>query len=147
MVRPVPAVAVVIDTSGSVSDRELTQAWSEVLGMLRGIGVRREQIRVWATDTMAHRVTWKPDEMVELIGGGGTDMGAGIRAALNDRPTPDVVVVLTDGDTPWPDQRPPRPVIVGIFTIGGDRHAFEYAPAWATVIEVPIDAPSRSSRR
>jgi predicted metal-dependent peptidase len=140
LVRPVPSIAVVLDTSGSVTDRELSQAWGEVLGMLRGIGVRREQIRVWATDVSAHRVQWKPGEKVELIGGGGTDMSNGIDAALRDRPTPDVVVVLTDGETPWPSERPLRPVIVGLFSAEGQARPYARTPTWATVVEIPTDA-------
>jgi predicted metal-dependent peptidase len=91
-------------------------------------------------------VTWKPGDKVELVGGGGTDMGKGILAALSDRAVPDVVVVLTDGETPWPQARPSRPVIVGMFTIDGDRRSFANTPSWATVVEVPIDESTPSSR-
>ncbi len=70
-------------------------------------------------------------DQVRLAGGGGTDMGAGIEAAARLRPRPDVVVVLTDGMTPWPDE-PPRGVrvVVGVLTseYGGDESA---VPAWA----------------
>src|SRR5437764_1272375 len=41
---------------------------------------------------------------VQLTGGGGTDMRVGITAATRARPAPHVIVVLTDGDTPWPDE-------------------------------------------
>jgi predicted metal-dependent peptidase len=139
LVRPVPTVAVVIDTSGSVADAELSRAWSEVLGMMRSAGVRRERLQVWSTDTTARRLDVRPGERIELIGGGGTDMAEGIRAALAGRPTPDIVVVLTDGETPWPSVRPSRPVIVGLFRPEGEYHA-PPPPPWATVVEVPVDA-------
>lgn len=138
LVRPVPTVAVVIDTSGSVADAELSRAWTEVVAMMRAAGVRAERIRLWATDTVAHRVPVRPGERIELIGGGGTDMAEGIRAALAERPTPDIVVVLTDGETGWPSVRPSRPVIVGLFRPEGEYHA-PPPPAWATVVEVPVD--------
>ena len=51
---------------------------------------------------------------VELLGGGGTDMGAA-SPAPRLRPRPEVVVVLTDGETPWPAAPPPGVrVIVGL---------------------------------
>ena len=52
----------------------------------------------------AQRVT--SARQVKLIGGGGTDMGAGIAAASALRPRPAIAVVLTDGDTPWPQVAP-----------------------------------------
>ena len=45
---------------------------------------------------------------VELLGGGGTDMGAGLAKAAELRPRPDLIIVLTDGYTPWPSAPPPR---------------------------------------
>ncbi len=49
--RPVPAVAVVVDTSGSVDDALLGQALAEVDGTLQAGGVRREAVTVLAVDT------------------------------------------------------------------------------------------------
>jgi len=37
---------------------------------------------------------------VKLLGGGGTDMGAGLARAAELRPKPDIIVVLTDGTLP-----------------------------------------------
>ena len=70
---------------------------------------------------------------VVLEGGGGTDMGAGLVAATNLRPRPEVVVVLTDGHTPWPDAPPAGTrVVVGLVgpRVGG-------APAWARTVRIP----------
>ena len=39
---------------------------------------------------------------VELAGGGGTDMRVLIVAAAEQKPKPDLIVVCTDGYTPWP---------------------------------------------
>jgi hypothetical protein len=53
-------------------------------------------------------------------------MGAGLAAAAELRPRPDVIVVLTDGYTPWP-ARPPAGtrVVVGLLDPGGS------VPSWA----------------
>jgi predicted metal-dependent peptidase len=76
---------------------------------------------------------------INLVGGGGTDMGAGLVAAAKLRPRPSVIVVLTDGMTPWPAEAPKgMQVVVGIIgnpARGGHPWA---APKWARV--VPIDA-------
>ncbi|CAM5478515.1 Metal-dependent peptidase OS=Streptomyces tendae OX=1932 GN=GUR47_30105 PE=4 SV=1 [Streptomyces tendae] len=104
--RP-PRVAVVIDTSGSVSDAELGSALLEVAAIARAVGGRRDLVSVVPCDAaarLAHSLC--RTEGIELVGGGGTDLRAGFAKALAARPAPDVVVVLTDGQTPWPDRRP-----------------------------------------
>jgi predicted metal-dependent peptidase len=131
--RPVPEVAVVCDTSGSMSEELLAACLAEVEGLLNGLGLMR-RLRVLACDTAAgpaRRVSTA--RQVELVGGGGTDMGAGISAAAALRPKPAVIVVLTDGYTPWPDG-PPRGSRVVIGLLGDDAPE---APEWARAIRVP----------
>ena len=53
--QPLPRVALVIDTSGSMSDSMLGQALGEVTGVLRSLGVARQNLRVIACDALAHR--------------------------------------------------------------------------------------------
>jgi predicted metal-dependent peptidase len=127
----------VIDTSGSMSDRMLGQALAEVGGVLRSLGVARRDLRVLCCDADAYRSQPVRDlGRVELTGGGGTDVGAGIEAAAGARPAPDLVVVLTDGFTPWPP-RPPAGVrvVVGLMDDRGK------APEWASTVLIDEDAP------
>jgi predicted metal-dependent peptidase len=131
--RPVPDVAVVCDTSGSMTEELLAMVLAEVEGLLRSLGVSR-QLRVLACDTAvgaAQRVT--SARQVELVGGGGTDMGAGIGAAAALRPRPSITVVLTDGFTPWP-AGPPKGMRVLIALLGD--HSPD-APGWARSVRVP----------
>ena len=133
--RPVPEVAVVCDTSGSMSDDLLAASLAEVEGLLSALGLAR-RLRVLACDTAvgaAQRVS--SARQVTLTGGGGTDMGAGIAAAAGLRPRPAVIVVLTDGYTPWPDG-PPRGSKVVVGLLGDDAPD---APAWARAVRVPAD--------
>jgi predicted metal-dependent peptidase len=133
--RPVPDVAVVCDTSGSMTDELLAACLAEVDGLLRALGLAR-QLKVIACDTAAaaaRRVT--SASQVELVGGGGTDMGAGIAAAVALRPRPAVTVVLTDGCTPWPDH-PPRGTRVIVGLLGDDPPD---GPDWARAIRIPPD--------
>jgi predicted metal-dependent peptidase len=131
LVQPVPRVAVVVDTSGSMSPRLLGMALAEVRGILRGNGVAA--ITVLSCDTAVHttqRVFAASD--VRLYGGGGTELGTGLAAAAALRPKPQVVVVLTDGMTPWPAERPPVDRVV-VALLGAERGG---EPAWAQVVEV-----------
>ena len=49
-------------------------------------------------------------------------MGAGIEAAVRARPRPGVVVVLTDGYTPWPASLPKGVhVVVGLVGSGSPQ--------------------------
>jgi predicted metal-dependent peptidase len=131
--RPVPEIAVVCDTSGSMTEDLLAAALAEVEGLLRAVGLARS-LRVLACDTAvapARRVS--SARQVELVGGGGTDMGAGIAAADLLRPRPAITVVLTDGFTPWPD-RPPRAMRVVVGLLGDDAPD---APDWARAVRVP----------
>ncbi|MFE2320696.1 VWA-like domain-containing protein [Streptomyces sp. NPDC059441] len=112
--RP-PRVCVVIDTSGSVSDAELGSALLEVTAISRAVGGRRDLVTVVPCDAaapIAHPLCRA--EGIPLMGGGGTDLRTGFAKALRAQPRPDVVVVLTDGQTPWPD-RPPCRTVVGLF--------------------------------
>ena len=133
--RPVPEVAVVCDTSGSMTGDLLAMALAEVEGLLRALGLAR-QLRVLACDTAAgpaKRVS--SARQVELIGGGGTNMGAGIAAAAALRPRPAVTVVLTDGYTPWPAE-PPKGMRIVVGLIGPRARG---APPWARAVRVEAD--------
>jgi len=133
--RPVPDVAVVCDTSGSMTEELLAAALAEVEGLLRALGLAR-QVRVLACDYAAgpaQRVS--SARQVELVGGGGTDMGTGIAAAVALRPRPAVTVVLTDGYTPWPPAAPKGTrVVIGLLGAGAPA-----APAWARSVRVELD--------
>jgi predicted metal-dependent peptidase len=133
--RPVPEVAVVCDTSGSMTEDLLAEALAEVEGLMRALGMAR-QVRVLACDTAvgpAQRVN--SARQVQLVGGGGTNMGAGIAAAVALRPRPAVTVVLTDGYTPWPSL-PPKGTRVVIGLLGPGAPA---APTWARSVRVEGD--------
>jgi predicted metal-dependent peptidase len=133
--RPVPEVAVVCDTSGSMTEDLLAMVLAEVEGLLRALGLAR-QVRVLACDAAVAPVQRVSSaRQVELIGGGGTDMGAGIGAAAALRPRPAVTVVLTDGYTPWPAVAPKgMRVVVGLLGEGAPE-----APWWTRSVRVSPD--------
>ncbi|GAA1783972.1 VWA-like domain-containing protein [Luedemannella flava] len=130
--RPVPCVTIVVDTSGSMSDDDLAEAMAEVAGVLRDIGIRGNRVTVLSCDAAVHVVQHvSRAEELEFSGGGGTDMREGITAALAQPQRPDVIVVLTDGFTPWPDEPVGTRVIAGL--IGGDPPP---PPSWIESVRV-----------
>lgn len=141
--RP-PQVSVVIDTSASVSDAELGSAILEVAAISRAVGGRRDMVTVVPCDAAADiAYPLCRGEGIPLLGGGGTDLRAGFTRALRARPRPDVIVALTDGQTPWPSTRPPCRTVVGLFPRSPssyDEDDAEYIPdsppAWARVVEI-----------
>ena len=133
--RPVPNVAFVVDTSGSVDDTLLARALGEVDGALRGLGVSGSSVTVLSCDAAVHTVQRvRSARGAKLAGGGGTDMRVGVAAAEELRPRPDVIVVFTDGYTPWPQSAPPgASVIVALLGRGG--YTMPPTPPWGRRIE------------
>nr|WP_244172557.1 VWA-like domain-containing protein [Streptomyces europaeiscabiei] len=143
--RP-PHVSVIIDTSGSVSDTELGSALLEVAAISRAVGGRRDLVTVVPCDAaarIAHPLCRA--EGIPLLGGGGTNLRAGFAKALRSHPRPDVIVVLTDGQTPWPGSRPPCRTVVGLFQrhhrhTSWDEDDPDYVPDsppdWARVVQI-----------
>lgn len=99
-----PKIGIVVDTSGSMSDQG-----PEILGHVYKIcrESSNTRVRIWACDT-------EPVEIFQrirpkFVGGGGTDLRPAVKLADE---TSDVVVVLTDGETPWPTTPPKKQTIV-----------------------------------
>ncbi|MGW2034384.1 vWA domain-containing protein [Streptomyces sp. NPDC001811] len=142
--RKPPRVCVVIDTSGSVSDAELGSALLEVAAISRAVGGRRDLVSVISCDAAAGiAVPLCRAENLALVGGGGTDLRSGFTRALRSRPRPDVIVVLTDGQTPWPSAQPPCRTVVGLFPRPAhavDENDPDYVPdtppPWARVVTI-----------
>ena len=63
-------------------------------------------------------------------------MGEGIAAAVCLRPRPQVIIVLTDGYTPWP-AGPPAGVSVVVGLVGLDAVApAPEVPRWARAVRI-----------
>ena len=124
--RPIPRVLVIADTSGSMGERDLGLALGVIARVLRKLPDPRG-VEVWTGDTQvgsAQRV-FRP-EQVRLVGGGGTDMAVMIQGAMELPRPPDVILVATDGYTPWP-KHPVKAKVVACFTTKAAAHR---APQW-----------------
>ena len=136
---PVPEIVVLVDTSGSMEDELIAQTLAEVDSLLNGVGLARNRLRVMSVDAAVHSVQRVANvRQLNLIGGGGTDIGVGIEAAAKLRPRPSILIVLTDGLTPWPAAAPKgMQVVVGL--IEGElvrRGKAWAAPDWARVVNI-----------
>jgi len=104
-------VVVIGDTSGSIDGQMFAQIGAEIAEIMELVKPERVRI-VWADDAEVcyEEVFERHDEIVlHPKGGGGTDM----RKPLNyvERYDPIMVILVTDGYTPWPAQEPPYPLI------------------------------------
>ena len=110
--QPRPRPGFLVDTSSSMQDTQLARAVAELGGLTRQLGYASEVV-VACCDAAVHSVkrvfTAAP---VELYGGGGTDIAAGIRWFMERKAPPiDLLVIVSDCHTPWPDDAPPFPVV------------------------------------
>lgn len=100
----VPVVYIVVDTSGSMGagkGSRLERALSECEAILK-----LNKVKAYFVDCDAN-VYGAAQEVrsvakAKIHGGGGTDMAHGVRVVLASKPKPDIIVLLTDAETPWP---------------------------------------------
>lgn len=104
-------VGVIGDTSGSITNEDLNKVAAEVRAIANE--VKPERIRMlWADTVVANEQVFEVgDELIfDAKGGGGTDMRVPLEHI--EQYEPEVVILITDGYTPWPVEEPPYPLIV-----------------------------------
>jgi predicted metal-dependent peptidase len=135
-----PAIAIVVDTSGSVSIDEIKMFLTEVDGIVKANGIS-SGVTVIPCDMEVGEIQKLRSRgaitTLRLHGGGGTDMGVGIAAAGLLRPTPKIIVVFTDGYTGWPDGLP-KGVETMIVCLTASE-CLETTPSWAKKILIERD--------
>lgn len=112
-VRSSPEVAVVIDTSASMTRSLLDAAVTEIDSLLRRAGVRRLTVLNCDHEAAIPQQVRRVGSL-RLTGGGGTDLRVGIAAAAQLDPKPSIIAVLTDGLTPWPAAAPSGVRIIAV---------------------------------
>ena len=135
-----PAIAIIVDTSGSIGNDEITLFLSEVDGIVNANGIS-QGVTVIPCDADIGEIQKLRSRgaitSLKLTGGGGTDMGVGIAAAGKLRPTPKIVIVLTDGFTPWPTSLP-KGVETLIVCLTAEE-SLSTTPNWAKTILIEKD--------
>ncbi|HMM82843.1 MAG TPA: VWA-like domain-containing protein [Terrimesophilobacter sp.] len=129
-----------VDTSASVDDQLLARALGEVDGAISALGVPDSNITIYSVDAAVHTVAKvRRAQDAKLVGAGGTDLRIGLRAVELERPRPDVIIVFTDGDTPWPASPPPGAIVIAAI-LGRDRKLLPQTPNWVTRVECVLES-------
>jgi predicted metal-dependent peptidase len=110
--QPRPRPGFLIDTSSSMQNAQLSRAMSELGALTRQLGYASEVV-VACCDAAVHGVkkVFNPGQL-QLYGGGGTDIARGLEWFVEKKGgTIDLLIIVTDCETKWPDQAPPFPVV------------------------------------
>lgn len=128
LVAPEPNITVLIDTSASMSDAMMCQAMAEIESILKRNG---QKLHLLSCDSKVHfNKKISTSREAKLLGGGGTDMRVGIRKALETKPKPDVIIIITDGYTDWPSQEPKKTKLIAALTCPN------VVPTWIKKVEL-----------
>ncbi len=127
-----------IDTSGSMSDKMITAAYSEIKGAIDQFDGR---LKGWLGFFDAGIIEPKPFEneeefrLIRPAGGGGTDFQIIFKYVLNHmRETPPVcIIILTDGYAPFPSEKLARDVPV-LWLLNNN----EVEPPWGMVARITV---------
>jgi predicted metal-dependent peptidase len=140
MRSPIPKVAFVVDTSGSMGTDELTAALREGQGVLMAVGA---QITFVSIDSDVHTFKqvrrWK-EIAHNLKGGGGTSFIPAFEKLSKSNPRPDVVVFVTDGMGPAPEAEPAWCKTIWIL-VGENR---QRPCSWGKVIEIETEIDEKT---
>ena len=101
-----PKIVYAVDTSGSMSQKDLEQAISELEDIRKRF---RARVYFMDCDATVHGSRWiQPHEALpKLAGGGGTDFVPVFDHLIHNRIKPDYCVFFTDGFGNFPDSKPP----------------------------------------
>lgn len=133
-------VLVAIDTSGSVSGKEMSDYISEMLGIAKSFA--QVDFRVLCHDTDVYDMglirNGNRQKLLALKpkGGGGTDhhkLLKYIEEKGYHRKDSKLLISFTDGYSSFPEQRPPYRVLI---VLAGQHAGKEAMPSWADVVEM-----------
>jgi len=142
-----PSIAFVRDTSGSMSNAMIGSVNQHADSILMSFDLDGTHVVDCDGDAFSPKLV--PSlTAYQPHGGGGTDMRLGISAALTIVPRPRTIIVLTDGDTPWPESAPPGVNLVTVLVPheGSDKvadYTVSRVPPFITTIVAEPPAAQR----
>ena len=101
---PSPRIAIAVDTSAS-NVHNLGAVLSEIEAIVKQVGIRGRDLLVFSVDFDAKGNLTPVNDVkkISFEGGGGTDMRVAYNAISEINPKVDIGIVITDGETPWPE--------------------------------------------
>jgi predicted metal-dependent peptidase len=110
--QPRPRPGFLIDTSSSMQNPQLSRAVTELAELTRQLGYGSEVV-VACCDAAVHHVQKVfAAAQLQMYGGGGTDLVEGLRYFTESKAGPiDLLVIVSDCQTAWPEAAPPFPVL------------------------------------
>jgi len=132
--QPRPEVRIIVDTSGSMGKKDLGLALGVVQQAVRHLQTGVEVVAA-DTDIRLCQKVFNPDQ-VELVGRGGTDMACTMEHVMDKFPRPNVLIVVTDGETPWPSKELPAKCVAAITRV---RSYYSTPPDWIKVVNLEVE--------
>lgn len=130
-----PRILTLIDTSGSMNGQALARALSEVEGIIKATGDAVEYV-AFDTEEKGAGTAFHARE-IRLRGGGGTDMARALKEVHEQNGRSGLIVVLlTDGYTPWPDEPLPGITVIAVLIGGAFGITSVKPPEWIEAIYV-----------
>ena len=125
------SAVVIVDTSGSMGDRETKERALDVIA--RGLRKLRS-VKVGCADThIRSSIKLQNIDNFEWVGGGGTSMDVAIEE-VDKTDKPDSIVLITDAQTDWPARQPRARVIVAL--THPDGYWRDRIPAWCKTVSL-----------
>lgn len=128
------SVRVIVDTSGSMTHKELEHAFTEIESMSSHVETK---VLLWDDGFQGfqkyRRGDWKK---WQLRGRGGTNMAAPIKWLADNRQLGDCQVLITDGYCNWAEKQPWFPEL-GMITV--ITHADPAPPSWGHVVRLDVN--------
>jgi predicted metal-dependent peptidase len=99
----VGSLAIGVDTSGSISGKEINRFLSEVKSIAEDVRPEKIDLIYWDSRVAAHE-TYDENDMANIVsstkpkGGGGTDPCAMMHYLKNNKIEPECIIMLTDGE-------------------------------------------------
>ena len=130
MYKPRPKFVVAMDTSGSMSKDDYAQVFGHIAAIVKSVGMAK--VPVFTCDAAASEIQWVNNiSQIQMVGGGGTDMGVAIQHAEETR-VARLIIVMTDGITPWPKEKPKDMEVIVVLTQPPNKSW--PVPTWATTV-------------